>query len=225
MNFFVDIISLLGTFSSSISIVYMRRDQGDERMELVGSIVDELNGQDRKLFDQLVQKHHKQAYNVAYRMSGNHFDAEDLTQEAFIRAFRFFGQYKRDMPFEGWLYRIMSNAFIDRLRKKPKANIRSLDQPIVGDNGECYPEIEDSKAGPEESLLSLELENKIQNALKTMPDVFRLTVIFADIEGLSYEEVAEATKTNVGTVRSRLHRGRRMLREILGDMDGLLENR
>ncbi len=191
-------------------------------MELACSVTDDFRGQDRKLFDQLMEKHHKQAYNVAFRMSGNHSDAEDLTQEAFIRAYRFFGQYKRDMPFEGWLYRIMTNVFIDGLRRKPKAMMRSLDQPIAGDNGECYMEIEDKGVGPEEAILSSEVENKIQDALKTMPDVFRLTVIYADIEGLSYEEVAEATRTNVGTVRSRLHRGRRMLREKLGDMDGLI---
>ena len=191
-------------------------------MELACSVADESRGQDRKLFDQLMEKHHKQAYNVAFRMSGNHSDAEDLTQEAFIRAYRFFGQYKREMPFEGWLYRIMTNVFIDGLRRKPKAMMRSLDQPIAGDSGECYVEIEDKGVGPEEAILSSEVENKIQDALKTMPDVFRLTVIYADIEGLSYEEVAEATRTNVGTVRSRLHRGRKMLREKLGDMDGLI---
>jgi len=191
-------------------------------LELACSVADESRGQDRKLFDQLMEKHHKQAYNVAFRMSGNHSDAEDLTQEAFIRAYRFFGQYKREMPFEGWLYRIMTNVFIDGLRRKPKAMMRSLDQPIAGDSGECYVEIEDKGVGPEEAILSSEVENKIQDALKTMPDVFRLTVIYADIEGLSYEEVAEATRTNVGTVRSRLHRGRKMLREKLGDMDGLI---
>jgi RNA polymerase sigma-70 factor (ECF subfamily) len=200
----------------------MRSDEEVDRLELACSVTDESRGQERKMFDQLMEKHHKQAYNVAFRMSGNHSDAEDLTQEAFIRAYRFFGQYKREMPFEGWLYRIMTNVFIDGLRRKPKAMMRSLDQPISGDNGECYMEIEDKGVGPEEAILSSEVENKIQDALKTMPDVFRLTVIYADIEGLSYEEVAEATRTNVGTVRSRLHRGRRMLREKLGDMDGLI---
>jgi len=191
-------------------------------LELTCSVTEESRGQDRRLFDQLMAKHHKQAYNVAFRMSGNHSDADDLTQEAFIRAYRFFGQYKRDMPFEGWLYRIMTNVFIDGLRRKPKSVVRSLDQPISGDGNDCYMEIEDKGIGPEDAMLSSEVEAKIQDALKTMPEVFRLTVIYADIEGLSYEEVAEATRTNVGTVRSRLHRGRRMLREKLGDMDGLI---
>ena len=69
----------------------------------------------RAEFDHLVQRYHKQAYNIAYRMTGNHADAEDLTQEAFVRAFRFFGNYRRDWPFDNWLYKIMSNLFVDDL--------------------------------------------------------------------------------------------------------------
>lgn len=191
-------------------------------MEQVCSVTDQNQVQDRKLFDQLIEKHHKQAYNIAYRMSGNHADAEDLTQEAFIRAFRFFDQYKKDMPFEAWFYKIMSNAFVDGLRRKPKAHISSLDQPLVSDDGDCYMDVKDTSAGPEDITLSGELERKIQEALQKIPEVFRLAVIYVDIEGLSYEEVAEATQINIGTVRSRLHRGRRLLREKLGNMDGLI---
>ena len=81
-------------------------------------------------FDRLVRRYHKQAYNIAYRMTGNHADAEDLTQDAFVRAFRFFGNYRRDWPFDNWLYKIMSNLFVDNLRRKPKAKLQSLDQPV-----------------------------------------------------------------------------------------------
>jgi RNA polymerase sigma-70 factor (ECF subfamily) len=148
-------------------------------------------------------------------MAGNHADAEDLIQEAFIRAFRFFGQYKRELPFDSWLYKIMSNVFIDKLRRKPKVRIRSLDQPVVTEDGEAQFDVADSSAGPEEQVLSMEMDGCIQTALNTLPEVFRLTVVYADIEGLSYEEIAEATNTNIGTVRSRLHRGRRLLRNKL----------
>lgn len=188
-------------------------------MELTCSNINESHGQDKKLFDKLVEKHHKQAYNVAFRMSGNHSDAEDLTQESFIRAFRFFAHYKRDMPFESWFYRIMENVFIAKLRRKPKHVIWSLDAPINGVDGDYHVEIPDKKDGPEETLLLRERESKIQDALKALPDVFRLAVIYADVEGLSYEEVAEATRTNVGTVRSRIFRGRRMLKKIFDNMN------
>ena len=166
-------------------------------------------------FDQLVRRHQKQAYNIAYRMTGNHADAEDLTQEAFVRAYRFFGNYRRDWPFDNWLYKIMSNLFVDTLRRKPKARTHSLDQPLeFGDKSdEMFLEIPDSASNPEKILLSRELDSHIQRAMNTLPADFRMTVILADIEGLSYEEISETMGCSLGTVRSRLHRGRKMLRE------------
>ena len=171
--------------------------------------------EERQTFDELVERYHKQAYNIAYRMTGNHADAEDLTQEAFIRAFRFFGQYKRELPFDSWLYKIMSNVFIDMLRRRPKAQIRSLDQPIATDDGETLMEIPDKSDGPEEQLMASEMDCRIQAALNAIPEDFRLAVIYADIEGLSYEEIADAMNCSIGTVRSRLHRGRKQLRDRL----------
>ena len=196
-------------------------------LELTDSVTETRRTEDRRLFDQLVERHHRQAFSIAYRMTGNHADAEDLVQEAFIRAYRFFGQYRREMPFENWLYRIMSNVFIDTLRKRPKARIRSLDEPVSTNEGEAPFEIADEAAGPEEAMLTKDLDVRIQHALEMLPHEFRLAVIYADIEGLSYEEIAEAMGTSIGTVRSRIHRGRRMLREKLrihkdlaGDLGG-----
>ncbi len=103
----------------------------------------------RAEFDRLVERYHKQAYNIAYRMTGNHADAEDLTQEAFVRAFRFFGNYRRDWPFDNWLYKIMSNLFVDDLRRRPKAHLQSLDQPLdLGGGGDVYLEIPDAGVQP-----------------------------------------------------------------------------
>ena len=184
-------------------------------MDLADAVTDVARNEERREFDALVERYHRQAYNIAYRMAGNHAEAEDLTQEAFIRAFRFFGQYRRELPFDSWLYKIMSNVFIDRLRRRPKAKIRSLDQPVTTEDGEAQFEIADTQEGPEGEVLSREMDSRIQDALEELPEAFRLTVIYADIEGLSYEEIADVTKTNIGTVRSRLHRGRRMLRDML----------
>lgn len=184
-------------------------------MEVAEVVTDTARSEDRKEFDALVERYHKQAYNIAYRMAGNHADAEDLTQEAFIRAFRFFGQYRRELPFDSWLYKIMSNVFIDRLRRRPKVKIRSIDQPVSTEDGEAQFDVADTSAGPEDTVLSREMDGRIQAALNTLPEAFRLTVIYADIEGFSYEEIAEVTRTNIGTVRSRLHRGRRLLRSKL----------
>jgi RNA polymerase sigma-70 factor (ECF subfamily) len=164
-------------------------------------------------FDRLVERYHKQAYNIAYRMTGNHADAEDLTQEAFVRAFRFFGNYRRDWPFDNWLYKIMSNLFVDDLRRRPKAHLQSLDQPLdLGGGGDVFLEIPDAGANPERMVMSHELDEQLQRALNSLPADFRMTVILADIEGMSYEEISAAMQCSLGTVRSRLHRGRKLLR-------------
>jgi RNA polymerase sigma-70 factor (ECF subfamily) len=171
----------------------------------------------RDEFDRLVRRHQKHAYNVAYRMTGNHADAEDLTQEAFVRAFRFFGAYKRDWPFDNWLYKIMSNLFVDTLRRRPKARSQSLDQPIenASKSDEVYLEIADYASNPEVSIMRDELDETVQAALNSLPKEFRTAVVLADIEGLSYEEISDVMNCSLGTVRSRLHRGRKMLRSKL----------
>jgi len=172
----------------------------------------------RREFDKLVQRYHKQAYNIAYRLTGNHADAEDLTQEAFVRAFRFFDNYRRDLPFENWLFRIISNLFVDDLRRRPKARIQSLDAPVGNDatsESNAFLEIPDTRENPERVVLHEELDEQIQKALTALPPDFRTTVILADIEGMSYEEISEAMHCSLGTVRSRLHRGRKLLRSKL----------
>jgi RNA polymerase sigma-70 factor (ECF subfamily) len=146
-------------------------------------------------------------------MTGNHADAEDLTQEAFVRAYRFFGNYRRDWPFDNWLYKIMSNLFVDDLRRKPKAKMQSLDQPLDGGrNEDVYLEISDFGSNPERIMMTDELDEHIQRALNALPGDFRMTVVLADIEGMSYEEISIVMRCSLGTVRSRLHRGRKLLR-------------
>ncbi len=181
-------------------------------------------GSRRAEFDRLVERYHKQAYNIAYRMTGNHADAEDLAQEAFVRAFRFFGNYRRDWPFDNWLYKIMSNLFVDGLRRRPKAPMQSLDQPLDLGSGDMYLEIPDLGANPERMVMAHELDEYIQRALNLLPADFRMTVILADIEGLSYEEISAAMSCSLGTVRSRLHRGRKLLRAKIAafEQEGLL---
>src|SRR5438552_15467856 len=125
---------------------------------------------DRKEFDRLVTRCHRQAFNIAYRLAGNHADAEDLTQESFLRAYRFFDRYNRDMPFENWLYRIMSRVFIDELRKRPKIQSQSLDQPLAlgdGSDADVLLEIPDSAFDPEQIMLTEALEETLQAALNT----------------------------------------------------------
>lgn len=176
----------------------------------------------RKQFEELVRRHHGAAYNVAYRMTGNKTDAEDLVQETFLRAFRFFQNYRRELPFESWLYKIMSNLWIDTLRRRPKKGPHiSLDQTI-GDTEQTL-DFPSDDATPEESLMEQTIDSRVQDALLSLPEAFRMAVILADIEGLSYEEIAEIMNCSIGTVRSRIHRGRRAMRNKLGSLKAFLE--
>lgn len=183
----------------------------------LGRIAELALSKPRRDFDRLVQRYHKQAYNVAYRLTGNHSDAEDLCQEAFVRAFRFFHTYRRDLPFDNWLFRIMSNLFVDEVRKRSRMKTQSLDAPRGGDNSEnhTYLEIPDQRSQPDKVVLHEELDDEIQKALAMIPSDFRMAVILADIEGLSYDEISRTMGCSIGTVRSRLHRGRKLLRAQL----------
>jgi len=165
---------------------------------------------DRQLFEELMQRHYRQAYHIAYRMTSSHADAEDLTQEAMIRAFNSFHRYRRDLPFANWLYRIIVNLHIDGLRRRPKAWIDSVeDMPGVM-------ELPDLNSDPADLVLSQEIDSRLQQALSNLPKEFRTAVVLCDIEGLSYEEIAAVMGCSIGTVRSRIHRGRNHLRRFLG---------
>jgi RNA polymerase sigma-70 factor (ECF subfamily) len=172
---------------------------------------------DHAEFEKLVERTHRQAYNMAYRLTGNRDDAEDLTQEAYLRAYRSFATYNRQLPFESWFFRILSNLFIDLLRRRPKQKPLSLDQPVGDEDSEenLLLQIADEEADPERNLIDQVMDERIQNALAALPEAFRVAVLLCDVEGKSYEEVAQIMGSSIGTVRSRIHRGRTLLRRAL----------
>lgn len=177
---------------------------------------------DQAEFQKLVTKTQRQAYNVAYRLTGNRDDAEDLTQEAYLRAYRSFGTYNRQLPFEGWFFRILSNLFIDLLRRRPKQKPLSLDHPMGDEEAEpnLLLQIADDKATPEENLMEQVLDERLQKALAGLPGSFREAVLLCDVEGHSYEEIATIMNSSIGTVRSRIHRGRALLRKAMDSQVG-----
>ena len=168
-------------------------------------------------FEKLIGRTQRQAYNIAYRMTGNRDDAEDLTQEAYLRAYRSFGTYNRQMPFESWFFRILSNLFIDLLRRRPKQKPLSLDQPMGDEESEenLLLQLPDENANPERNLLEQVMDERLQAALSVLPEAFRVAVLLCDVESKSYEEIAQIMGSSIGTVRSRIHRGRLMLRKIM----------
>jgi len=168
-------------------------------------------------FDELVYRHYQQAYNLAYRLTGNAADAEDLVQEAFLRAYRFFDRYDRSMPFMNWFSRILTNLYIDEYRRRGRLRTVSIDEVYSGEDGEegTTMDLPDTAPDPLERALSNEYIHAIHEGLQNLSPEFRIAVILADLEGHSYEEIAEITKTSIGTVRSRIHRGRKQLRDYI----------
>lgn len=153
-------------------------------------------------------------YNFALRMTNNPADADDLVQETYLKAYRFWDKYEKGTNIRAWLFRIMKNSYINRYRKESK-------EPETVDYDEVktfYNTLRDESSDPndlQESLFGNLLDDDVASAIASLPDDFRTVVILCDIEGLTYEEIAEFVEIPLGTVRSRLHRGRKLLRSKL----------
>lgn len=170
-------------------------------------------------FEAIVRRYGRHVYNIAYRLSGNEADAKDLAQEAFLRVYRALHRVEPGVPLESWLYRIVVNLFIDQVRRRPKGRIESLDEPVLTPRGsEVERVVPDEASNPEEQIVSPMLDGEIQQALGDLPPELRAAVVLVDIQGFSYEEVAHILRVPTGTVKSRLHRARRFLRERLSPL-------
>jgi RNA polymerase sigma-70 factor (ECF subfamily) len=157
-------------------------------------------------WDEVVRTHSARVYRLAYRLTGNPHDAEDLTQEVFVRVFRSLSTYTPG-TFEGWLHRITTNLFLDTVRRKQRIRFDALP-----DDPERVPGRERS---PQQVFDDNAFDGDIQAALDALPPDFRAAVVLCDLEGLPYDEIAATLGIKVGTVRSRIHRGRAQLRAAL----------
>lgn len=172
--------------------------------------------EDLSAFEALVGRYARHVYNIAYRMAGNDADAKDLTQEAFIRVFRALRSIDPSANLDSWLYRIVTNLFIDLLRRRPKVRVESLDAPVATfKGGEVVREVADADADTEAAVVDRQLDAEVQRALMALPYDLRAVVVLSDIEGYAYEEIAMMLTIPVGTVKSRLHRARRTLQTAL----------
>ena len=158
-------------------------------------------------WDEIVRAHSARVYRLAYRLTGDRYDAEDLTQEVFVRVFRSLGSYSPG-TFEGWLHRITTNLFLDGARRRSRIRFHALPD----DAGEKLPGLLPSPAA---GLDDATFDADIETALDSLPPDFRVAVVLCDVEGLTYDEIAEVLGVKIGTVRSRIHRGRSMLRKAL----------
>src|SRR3954469_1674751 len=158
-------------------------------------------------WDEIVAQHSARVYRLAYRLTGNPHDAEDLTQEVFVRVFRSLSSYTPG-TFEGWLHRITTNLFLDGARRKAKIRFDAL-----ADDADTR--IPSRAVAPDVQVMNGLFDADVESALAELPPDFRAAVVLCDIEGLSYEEIADVLDLKLGTVRSRIHRGRTMLRKAL----------
>jgi RNA polymerase sigma-70 factor (ECF subfamily) len=158
-------------------------------------------------WEDIVRLHSARVYRLAYRLTGNPHDAEDLTQEVFVRVFRSLSSYTPG-TFEGWLHRITTNLFLDSARRKQRIRFEGLADEMAH-------RLPGSEPTPAQAFDDSHLDDDVQAALKALPPEYRAAVVLCDIEGFSYEEVAATLGVKLGTVRSRIHRGRAQLRSAL----------
>ena len=159
-------------------------------------------------WEEVARDHGRFLYTVAYRLTGNHEDAQDLVQDVLLRVNRGLATY-RPGSLEGWLSRITTNAFLDRVRARKRRPLVALPD----DPERVLP----AAVSADEALAQAQLPDDVQGALLGLPEDFRAAVVLCDVVGFSYQDIAEALELPVGTVRSRIHRGRARLREVLVD--------
>jgi len=207
------------TNGREVHSILMNTDENAEPLEPEVAEAPKKGAATKALFEEQALQYMDQLYAAAMRMTRNPADAADLVQETFVKAYQAFGQFQQGTNLKAWLYRIQTNTFINNYRKNQR-------NPYQG----TIDELEDWQLGGAESVTqhtstrSAEAEaidhlpdSAVKDALQAVPEDFRMAVYFADVEGFSYQEIADIMKTPVGTVMSRLHRGRRMLRELLAE--------
>ncbi len=175
---------------------------------------------DQAVFAEQAMEYAPQLYAAAMRMTRNRADAEDLVQETYLKGFRSFHTFNEGTNLRAWLFRILTNTYINKYRKQQ----RSFDESDLGDIEDLYlykrmGTLEDASIGrsAEESLMTMLPDDEVKQSLENLPENFRLPVILADVEGFSYKEIAEILEIPIGTVMSRLHRGRKAMQKALHD--------
>jgi RNA polymerase sigma-70 factor (ECF subfamily) len=191
------------------------------RSSIEEEFIERLKNNDADAFDTLVTRYSADIYALLYRLTENPEEAADLTQETFLRALKAIKNFRGEADLKTWLFRIAINESRNRFRWWKRRKIEkmiSLDAPAGNSETALSETFSSDSANPEQEILRVEREDALHRALQSLPEIFRQAVVFCDIEGLSYEEIASALEINVGTVKSRIARGREELRRKLQDI-------
>jgi RNA polymerase sigma-70 factor (ECF subfamily) len=186
-------------------------DRRERRMNDEATVAAAQKG-DVNAFNRLVVAYQDLAYNVAYRILGNQDTAADATQDGFLRGYRALGEF-RGGSFKTWILRIVTNCCYDQLRVMQRRPTSPIDDMLEDDERSGL--LEDRSESPQDYVERLDLDSVVQVALGTLPEEQRMVVVLSDIHGLSYDEIAQTTSLNLGTVKSRLSRGRAKMRDYL----------
>ena len=181
-------------------------------------LIERASGGDPEAFNQLLGMHERRMYAVALRMCANPEDAQDCLQEAMIRIYRAIADFKFQSTFSTWVYRITMNTCLDELRRRKSRPSTSLD--VLVESGWSPA---DERETPEQHALRGEVRGKLSEFIAQLPEEMRAAVVLRDIQGLSYEEIADALGANVGTINSRISRGRERLRAKISSQSELFE--
>src|SRR5205085_5482329 len=170
---------------------------------------------DRLAIEELVQAHFRAAYNFAYKLSGNPDDASDIVQETFLRVYHALPSFRSDANFTTWLYRIVTNVFLDERKKQQVRQHSSLEEFYELEDSAVSRQIQDPAPGPEALIVRGELAERVRQAVLALPPNPRIMIILYHFEGRSYEEIAAIMDLPIGTVKSRLNRARLALKNKL----------
>ncbi|MFZ0465216.1 MAG: sigma-70 family RNA polymerase sigma factor, partial [Candidatus Acidiferrales bacterium] len=181
-------------------------------------LVTELRSGSDTAFDWLVTYYHVSVYNVVYSIIADRSDAADVTQEVFLKAFRGIGGFRQGSSLKTWLYRIAVRESLNHRRWWQRHCKQEVSIDTSSSENQAAAEIQDTDATPFEQLAAREMQSAVRTALAELPEAYRSAVILRDLEGLSYEEVAEVLEISVATVKTRILRGRRELKKILGPL-------
>lgn len=201
---------MIQNLSKSGSYIASGEDQFDEH-----AIIERCKAGDLAAFDELVKRYEKRVFNCALRIAGNYNDASDVAQEAFIRAFSSIQTFRGDAKFATWIYRIVTNVYLDERKKSKAHRTMSLDDSIELDENSVTRQIEDDSPTPDEVVETKERAKMLQSAISSLPDYQKMIVTLYHLQHRSYEEIAEILSLPIGTVKSRLNRARIALAEKL----------
>lgn len=170
---------------------------------------------DRVAFDELIRLYEKKVYNFAYRLCGDYHEANDIAAETFVRIYNSIANFRGDANFTTWLFRIVTNVYLDARKRQRARPYQSLEEIIELEETTVHRQIEDPSPTPEEQMAHMERTEILQNAIQSLPDYQRMMIVMYHTESKSYEEIAAILDLPIGTVKSRLNRARLALREKL----------